>query len=78
MERDSGNRESRIRELAYQIWREEGEPDGGADRHWLAAEALYEAEDPERQRIEGEPPGDMAEKPGEAAQAPRRRKAGAR
>lgn len=35
-------REDRIREIAYFLWLEEGCPDGGAERHWLAAEASLE------------------------------------
>jgi Protein of unknown function (DUF2934) len=49
------DREERIRELAYFLWLEEGCPEDAAERHWLAAEALVEAD--ERKRIEGEPPG---------------------
>ncbi len=51
-------RNQRIRELAYLLWREEGCPEGEAERHWFAAEALYEAEDAERKTAEGKPPGD--------------------
>jgi hypothetical protein len=29
---------NRIRELAYEIWQEQGCPDGQAEEHWLAAE----------------------------------------
>lgn len=35
-------REKRIRERAYQIWRREGEPHGRADEHWAQAEAEHE------------------------------------
>jgi hypothetical protein len=53
------DRDDRIRELAYSIWREEGCPEGHAERHWLAAEIIVlESEEPDRKRVEGEPPGE--------------------
>ena len=30
-------RETRIREKAYELWETEGRPDGQADRHWYCA-----------------------------------------
>jgi hypothetical protein len=57
-----------IREIAYFLWREEGCPDGAAERHWLAAETLLDSEPLERKRIEGEPPGEPA---GNAGAIPR-------
>jgi hypothetical protein len=58
------DRDDRIRELAYFLWRDEGCPEGQAERHWRAAEALLESDPLERKRIEGEPPGDpMADVP---------------
>ena len=36
------DRSDRVRELAYFLWLEEGRPEGEAERHWLAAEALIE------------------------------------
>ena len=54
------DRNARIRELAYFLWLEEGCPDGQAERHWQAAEALLDADPLERKRIEGEPPGEPA------------------
>ena len=54
-------RNDRIREMAYFLWLDEGCPEGGAERHWAAAEAfLIESEPEERKRIEGEPPGEPA------------------
>ena len=38
------DRDERIREIAYFLWLEEGAPEGEADRHWLAAEALVASE----------------------------------
>ena len=49
----------RIRKFAYFLWLEEGCPEGEAERHWSAAEALLATSDEfERKEIEGEPPGD--------------------
>ncbi len=45
----------RVRERAYFLWLEEGCPDGQAERHWLAAETLIEADSSERTPIESEP-----------------------
>lgn len=36
--------EKKIRERAYQLWIEEGQPDGRADHHWEAAARLVEEE----------------------------------
>jgi hypothetical protein len=52
------DRNNRIRELAYFLWLEEGCPEGQAERHWSAAEALLTSDEFERKEIEGEPPGD--------------------
>ncbi len=53
------DRNDRIREIAYFLWLEEGCPEGEAQRHWLAAEAIVEAELREGKRVdEGEPPGE--------------------
>ncbi len=32
------DREARIRERAYQIWEEEGQPEGRGNEHWAQAE----------------------------------------
>lgn len=58
-----GETDQRIREAAYFLWREEGCPEGEADRHWRQAEAMVEAEDAGPKTIEGEPPGDPASEP---------------
>jgi hypothetical protein len=65
------DRHDRIREIAYFLWLEDGCPDGEAERHWAAAEALLESEPLERKRIEGEPPGEPA---GEAPTTPKSRR----
>ena len=36
------DRDDRLREIAYFLWLDDGCPDGEADRHWSAAEALLE------------------------------------
>lgn len=38
------DRERRIRDLAYQIWEENGRPEGEGERHWSEAERRYAAE----------------------------------
>ncbi len=52
------DRESRIREIAYFIWEEEGRPEGQAERHWQSARAIVESLEAESKTAEGEPPGD--------------------
>jgi len=61
------DRDDRIRELAYFMWREEGCREGHDERHWLAAEILLESEDLDRKRIE--PIGDAQTLPVSEAQA---------
>ena len=41
----SMNREMRIRERAYQIWQDEGRPDGKAGEHWEKARRMIEGEE---------------------------------
>ena len=36
------NRERLIREIAYDLWEQEGRPEGQSERLWLAAEARFE------------------------------------
>jgi Protein of unknown function (DUF2934) len=64
------DRNDRIREIAYFLWLEDGCPDGADERHWLAAETLFDSEPVERKRIEGEPPGEPV---GNAGAVPRAR-----
>jgi hypothetical protein len=52
------NRDDRIREIAYFLWLEEGQPEGGQERHWKAAEEWLDSDEVERKGVEGEPPGD--------------------
>jgi hypothetical protein len=35
------NRDNEIRQLAYQLWQEEGCPDGHEVQHWLKAETIW-------------------------------------
>ncbi len=42
---DTPSREERIGKLAYQIWEEEGRPEGQHEDHWFRATALIDAED---------------------------------
>jgi hypothetical protein len=44
-------RDAEIRELAYQIWQEEGYPHGQEVQHWLKAEAILQ----EKHRPHSEP-----------------------
>ena len=54
--------EDKVRARAYAIWEPEGEPEGGAGRHWAQAE--------EELRAEGQ---GRAEAPGAEAAGPARR-----
>lgn len=40
------NREMRIRERAYQLWKDEGCPDGKEGEHWEKARRMIESEEP--------------------------------
>ncbi|EHM03440.1 hypothetical protein HMPREF9946_00115 [Acetobacteraceae bacterium AT-5844] len=42
---DSGDQEQRIRERAYLLWRDAGQPEGGADSFWYRAKELIEDEE---------------------------------
>jgi Protein of unknown function (DUF2934) len=50
------DRDDRIREFAYFLWLEEGCPEGQAERHWSAAEALLASNEFERKEIEASLP----------------------
>jgi Protein of unknown function (DUF2934) len=43
-EKDPGTKDDRIRERAYQIWVDEGRPDGRELDHWLRAKWELEGE----------------------------------
>jgi hypothetical protein len=56
------DREQRIREIAYFLWEQEAYPDGRAEEHWAAAEAVVDAQDAERKTGEEGPQGKPLEK----------------
>ena len=56
------DRAQRIREIAYFLWEQEGYPDGRAEEHWAAAEAVVDAQDAERKNGEEDPRGERLEK----------------
>jgi len=56
-------REQRLREIAYDLWRDEGQLEGEAERHWFAAEAILAEEEAGRDRGS---PGEAAAGAGEA------------
>jgi hypothetical protein len=65
------DRDQQIREIAYFLWLEEGCPEGRADQHWAAAEALLNAQDAEpEQGAEPENEGGDRDPRGEALSAP--------
>jgi hypothetical protein len=74
MNGQQADREARVREIAYFLWQQEGHPEGAGDRHWFAAEALCDSEGPERNGVEGEPPGDVKEPAQALPPAARKRK----
>jgi hypothetical protein len=53
------DRESQVREIAYQLWMQEGQPEGRQDGHWYEAETLYDAEVAGRE-VKPNPPDEMA------------------
>ena len=65
------DRDERIREIAYFLWLDEGSPDGGAERHWFAAEGLIgpETDEDQEARVEGELPPEPTKQPSSMATA---------
>ena len=43
--KNSPAKETRIRNLAYMLWMEDGCPEGRAQKHWLEAEDMLRAEE---------------------------------
>ena len=43
--KDQSSKETRIRNLAYMLWLEDGCPEGRAQTHWLEAEDMLRTED---------------------------------
>lgn len=58
----SNETENQIRERAYAIWEEQGQPDGQADQHWQQAETEIKA-------AEGDDAPVMADNPPATAMA---------
>lgn len=52
----NGEKEQRIRERAYQIWINEGQPEGRDIDHWQQAETQINAEEGEQPSSSGQPP----------------------
>lgn len=51
------NREQKVRDRAYQLWIEEGQPHGRSDDHWRRARELVDAEDSAEPGDDGGPIG---------------------
>jgi len=49
------------------LWLEEDSPEGGAERHWLAAEGMVSSEPEEEARVEGELPAELNKEPSSIA-----------
>jgi hypothetical protein len=49
--------DTRVRERAYRLWKEEGEPHGLADRHWELARELIAIEDSQNSTLKPIPTG---------------------
>ena len=54
----TGNREDRIRKRAYELWQQEGSPEGKPDDHWLQAE--HEIDHAHDEEIEGDDKPNLA------------------
>jgi hypothetical protein len=61
--------EDRVRARAYALWEREGQPEGGAERHWT------QAEEEERAEAQGHGKAPVAEVAGTAGRAQRGAKA---
>lgn len=67
------NLERRIRERAFQIWIEEGQPRGRDKEHWLIAEAEL-ASGPSPPLQPGQPIGEIAQAQEQAQQSPQQQR----
>lgn len=64
----ASDREDRIRQRAYQIWNEAGQPEGRQEEHWRQAEADIDAETGKREPPPTQPAGSRSdEDPAEGA-----------
>ncbi len=61
--RDERGHTQRVRERAYQIWLQEGRPDGRADDHWDMANELVAIEENYRDTLKPNPTEDYARFP---------------
>lgn len=68
MTRPSPVTEDRIRELAYLLWLEEGQPDGKSAEHWEKARELLALESESEEDIEGISEGYNGAPPGVPAE----------
>ena len=71
------DRETRVQEIAYQLWVKEGRPEGRHDAHWYEAEAVYDAEVAGGEG-KANPPDDLALSSEKAAAASESREEAAR
>ena len=67
------NREQRIRDIAYFLWVEEGRPEGGAERHWRAAEDLVNSR-PDGEDLVASQPEEQARVEGDLPREPKKKK----
>jgi len=52
---ETPSRDERIGKLAYQLWEEEGRPEGRHEDHWFRATAMVDAEDQDQIEAAAEP-----------------------
>ena len=52
-ESEAKSRDERVAFLAFQIWEEEGRPEGRAETHWCLACEMVDAEDAAQQPLPG-------------------------
>lgn len=52
----NGEKEQRIRERAYQIWLDQGQPEGREKEHWHQAETQIAAKESEQPDTDVQPP----------------------
>ena len=63
-------REALVRERAFQIWEDEGRPDGASERHWAMAEQQITDEAMDWETPENSSHRDLADADGPATSAP--------
>jgi hypothetical protein len=75
--RRAPNRDEEIRLIAYHLWEQEGRPEGRQVEHWDKAEAIWQAQEPQKQTRQQSKSASPATKK-TAMTKPRSRSAGAR